>query len=71
MENNINNDKSLTHECNVLSNILNPIKRAKSKTVITLQYYRFVLTPVMERQNLDIFEYYWAAEAIQQLWWVS
>ena len=31
MENKINNNKSLTHDCNVLSNILNPIKRTKSK----------------------------------------
>ena len=31
MENNINNYKSITHEFNVLSNILNPMKRAKSK----------------------------------------
>ena len=31
MENKINNDKSLTHECNLLSNILNPMKRTKSK----------------------------------------
>ena len=29
MANNINNNKSLTHECNVLSNILNRTKRAK------------------------------------------
>ena len=31
MENKNNNNKSLTHECNVLSNLLNPMKRAKSK----------------------------------------
>ena len=31
MKNKINNDKSITHECNVLSTILNPIKHAKSK----------------------------------------
>ena len=29
MENKINNDESLTHECNVLSNPLNLMKRAK------------------------------------------
>ena len=29
MGNKINNDKSLTHECNVLSNLLNTIKWAK------------------------------------------
>ena len=39
MENKIKNDESLTHECNILYNILNPIKRAKSKKVITCQYY--------------------------------
>ena len=31
MENKIKNDESLTHDCNILYNILNPIKRAKSK----------------------------------------
>ena len=31
MENKIHNDKVLTHEFNVLSNILNPMKREKSK----------------------------------------
>ena len=31
MENNINNDKILTHECNELSNLLNTTKRKKSK----------------------------------------
>ena len=31
MSNKINNDKSLTHECNVLSNLLNTMKHAKSK----------------------------------------
>ena len=30
MANNINNNKSLPHECNVLSNILNPMRRAKN-----------------------------------------
>ena len=71
MENKINNDKNLTHECNVLYNILNTMKCAKSKIVITHKYYRFVWTPVVEEQNLEIFESYWTAEAIQQLWWVS
>ena len=31
MENNINNNKSLTYEYNILSNILNLTKRAKTK----------------------------------------
>ena len=31
MENNINKDKSIIHECNILTNILNPKKHAKSK----------------------------------------
>ena len=33
MENHINNYKSLTHECNVLSNILNTMKHAKLKNI--------------------------------------
>ena len=61
MENNINNDKNLTRECNVLSNLLNPMKRAKSKIVITHQYCRFVWTPVVEVKNLEIFESFWTA----------
>ena len=47
MEDNINNDKSITHKCNVLSNILNTMKRFK-KIGITHQYYRIVWTPVAE-----------------------
>ena len=31
MENKINNNKSLTHDCNVLYNPLNPMKHEKSK----------------------------------------
>ena len=31
MANKINNDKSITHECNVLSNLLNNMKHVKSK----------------------------------------
>ena len=31
MSNKINNDKSLTRECNVLSNLLNNMKHVKSK----------------------------------------
>ena len=61
-------DKNLTHECNVLYNILNPMKRTKSRIVITNQYYRVVWTPVVESQSLDIFELYWTLEAVQQLW---
>ena len=68
MINKINNNKSLTHECNVLYNILNPMKRTKSRIVITNQYYRVVWTPVVESQSLDIFELYWTLEAVQQLW---
>ena len=33
MANQINNDKSLTHEFNVLSNILNTMKHAKLKNI--------------------------------------
>ena len=58
MENKINNDKSLTHECNVLTNIFNPIKRAKSKN----SNYSQIL-----QGNLEFFELYWIAEAVQQL----
>ena len=51
MKNNINNYKSITHECNVIYNILNIIKHAKSKIVITHQYYRAVWAPIVEGQN--------------------
>ena len=55
MENKINNNKSLTRECKVLSNILIPMKRIKYKIiVITPQYYKDVRTPVVEQKNLEI-----------------
>ena len=67
IENNMNKNKSLTHEFNVLNNLLNPMKRAKSKKVISRQYYRAILAPTAEGGNLEIFESYWTAEAVKQL----
>ena len=43
MENKINNDKILTHECNVLYNLLNPMKHVKSKN----SYYSPILQGCM------------------------
>ena len=41
MANKINKDKIIVHECNILTDLLNPIKCAK-KSIITHQYYRAV-----------------------------
>ena len=35
MEKNINKDKSITHEYNVLTNLLNPTKHAKLLSLLT------------------------------------
>ena len=43
MENKMNNDKSITHECNVLSNIFNPMKRSRSKNSHYLPILQFCM----------------------------
>ena len=47
MKNKINNDTSITHEYNVLSNILNIIKRTKSKN----SYYSPILQGCMNTRS--------------------
>ena len=59
MENNMNKEKSITHECNVLTNLFNAIKCAKPKN----SHY----SPVVKGEKLEIFEFDWTAEAGQQL----
>ena len=67
MSNKINKDKIFTHEWNLLSNILNPMKCAKSKN----SHYSPILQGCMNthsgRENLENFRSYWKAEAVQKL----
>ena len=67
MENEINKDKSITHECNVLTNILNPAKSATLK----YDHYSPILQGCMNtcsgRQSLETLKLYYTEEEAQQL----
>ena len=51
MENNISSDKSLTHECNVLSNLLCPLKHAKLKNSHHSPILQGFIKPVAEGEK--------------------
>ena len=67
MKNMINNNKSLTQEFNVIYNILNPMKCAKSKN----SHYSPILQDCMNTRSgkakFRNFESYWTVESVQQL----
>ena len=42
MSNKINKDKIIIHECNILTNVLNPKNAQNQSMIITRQYYRAV-----------------------------
>ena len=67
MENKININKSHTYEYNPLSNLLNPIKHAKSKN----GHYSPILQGCMNncsgRAKFGIFGFHWTAGTFQEL----
>ena len=61
---------STKHECNVISNILNPKNAQNLKTLITNQYCRYILATILEGNVLETFKLYCTAAALQQLLWL-